>query len=83
MTPPRFKKNPVSERHPISAMNKADLRQEVKFLRHRLGYWRDKAEEIAYLVQEGREEPKEIEHAINEMTDTLHRFVAAVVRLNS
>ena len=68
----------VSVRPELKKMNGHELKQEIKFLRHRLGFWRDKAEEIAYLVQEGREEPKAIEDAIEEVIKSLQRFCEAV-----
>lgn len=68
----------VSARPELKTMNGHELKQELKFLRHRLGFWRDKAEEIAYKVQEGTEEPKAIEEAIEEVIKSLQRFCEAV-----
>jgi hypothetical protein len=68
----------VEVRPPLKNMNAHELKQEIKFLRHRLGYWRDKAEELAYQVQEGVADPTVVKEAITEINKSLERFLEAV-----
>lgn len=68
----------VTARPELISMNSAVLNLEIRFLRQRLGYWRDKAEDLAYQVELGHEDPEAVTAALAEISATVRRFVDAV-----
>ncbi len=75
----RFKRSPKAQApRPHCALNNYELRVNIKYLRQRLGYWRDKSESLAYQVELGQEPPIAVHAAITETMETLRQFLAAI-----
>lgn len=55
-----------------------NLKSTIKFYRHRMGYWRDRAETICAEVEAGRLDAAVCRAAMKECLRTMQLFIAAV-----
>lgn len=62
----------------LEALNNYELHQHIKYLRQRLGWLRDKCEDLAYELERDEIDLQDVYHCILEMNDTLHLFLDAV-----